>query len=77
MLGVLAERVKGNLSESEQTLLDSALFELRLGFLDMTQALARQAASRQQQPGAPGAPGLGGGAGGFDPGAPGGPRIVR
>ena len=60
MMGVLAEKTAGNLSAKEQVFLDSALFELRMAFLEMTQALARSAQARQGGPGAPG-----GGAGGF------------
>ena len=63
MLGVLDEKTRGNLTPAEQVLLSSALFELRLGFLEITQALARSAQQR-----AAGAP---------PPPAPGGPRIVR
>jgi hypothetical protein len=63
LLGVLDEKTHGNLSAAEQTMLSSALFELRLGFLEITQALARSA---QQRAGA--AP---------PPPSPGGPRIVR
>ena len=44
MLGILAEKTKGNLSDSEQRLIESALFELRMAFLEITQALARSAA---------------------------------
>jgi hypothetical protein len=62
MLGVLAEKTKGNLTTEEGRLLDSALFELRMAFLEITQALARSAAAK--------APG------GARPG-PGGPGIVR
>jgi hypothetical protein len=62
MLGVLAEKTKGNLTPEETHLLDSALFELRMAFLEITQALARSAAAK-----APGA---------ARPG-PGGPGIVR
>ncbi len=51
MLGILATKTRGNLSTAESTLLDTALFELHMGFLEVTQALARQAAGRQ--PGAP------------------------
>jgi len=67
MLGVLAEKTKGNLTPEETRLLESALFELRMAFLEITQALARSAAAK-----APGGarPGPGG------PG-PGGPGIVR
>lgn len=63
MLGILAEKTKGNLTTTEAQLLENALFELRMGFLEVTQALARSAANR-----APGGPGEGG---------PGRPSIVR
>ncbi len=56
MLGVLADKTKGNLSEPEGHLLSSALFEARMGFLEVTQMLARQAAAKQGVPQAPGAP---------------------
>jgi hypothetical protein len=68
MLDIVASKTSGNLSESESTLINSALFELRMGFLEVTQALARQAAARQPQPGAPGNPGAP---------TPFGPKIVR
>lgn len=64
MLGVLAEKTKGNLTTEETRLLDSALFELRLAFLEITQALARSAAAKS-----PAAAGR--------PGGPTGPSIVR
>ncbi len=51
LLGVLAEKTKGNLTANEQRLLESALFELRMMFLEITNAIARNAAkSPQQQP---------------------------
>jgi hypothetical protein len=62
MLGVLAEKTKGNLSADESRLLDSALFELRMAFLEITQALARSAAAKAPATGRPG---------------PAGPSIVR
>src|SRR5271155_1557985 len=62
MLGVLAEKTKGNLDPGENRLLDSALFELRMAFLETTQALARQAATKAPAAGRPG---------------PAGPSIVR
>ena len=62
MLGVLAEKTKGNLSAEENRLLDSALFELRMAFLEITQALARSAAAKAPAAGRPG---------------PAGPSIVR
>jgi hypothetical protein len=46
MLNVLAEKTKGNLADDEARLLDSALFELRMAFLEITQALARSAANK-------------------------------
>ena len=64
MMGILAEKTKGNLSEAEQKYLDSAVFELRMAFLEMTQALARSAQARQGGAGAPG------GMGGFGGGTP-------
>jgi hypothetical protein len=63
MLQVLEDKTKGNLSPEENRLLESALFELRMAFLEVTQALARSAASKA--PGGPGRPG------------PAGPSIVR
>jgi hypothetical protein len=64
MLAILAEKTKGNLTPPELQLLDNALFEVRMGFLEVTQALARSAANRPAPPGAPGA-------------VPPGPKIVR
>ena len=46
MLGVLTEKTKGNLTLDETRLLESALFELRMAFLEITQALARSAAAK-------------------------------
>ncbi len=67
MLGIFDAKSRGNLSGTEKALLDSAIFELRLAFLEITQALARSAQQRAQQaPG--GAPPM--------PGRPG-PSIVR
>jgi hypothetical protein len=51
LLAVLAEKTKGNLSPEEDKLLQSVLFELRMAFLEMTQALAQSA---QAQAGAAG-----------------------
>ena len=51
MLSILAEKSKGNLTETENHLLQSAVFEARMGFLEVTQLLARQAATKQ--PGTP------------------------
>jgi Domain of unknown function (DUF1844) len=61
MLAILAEKTKGNLTPTEAQIMDNALFEVRMGFLEVTQALARSAATRQPPP----------------PGTPGRPSIVR
>ncbi|HUD22250.1 MAG TPA: DUF1844 domain-containing protein [Acidobacteriaceae bacterium] len=62
MLAILGEKTKGNLTPAESQLMDNALFEIRMGFLEVTQALARSSANRQPPP---------------PPGAPGRPTIVR
>jgi hypothetical protein len=49
MLGVLQEKTKGNLSEKEQRLLQNALFETRMMFLEVTNAIAQQAARPPQE----------------------------
>ena len=82
MLAILSEKSQGNLEETEQRLLDSALFELRLAFLEITQALARSAQQRAGNPpastGFSGPDGSGGGFGGpANPGGRPGPSIVR
>jgi len=59
MLGVLAEKTKGNLTPEEDRLLDSALFELRMAFLEITQALARSAAAKAPAGARPGPAGPG------------------
>lgn len=66
MLGVLQEKTKGNLSADEAQLLESALFDARMAFLEITQAIARQA---QAQAAAKG----GGASGSGGPGSFGGP----
>jgi len=70
MLAVIAEKTSGNLSEPETRLIDTALYEIRLGFLEVTQALTRSAARNPPPPGAPGSGPLG-------PIPPGRPTIVR
>ena len=62
MLAILHVKTAGNLTRPEETLLTSAMFELRLAFLEITQALARSAQQRSSGPAgagpatAPGAP---------------------
>jgi hypothetical protein len=50
-LGLLQEKTKGNLSDQEQHLLQNCLYELRMGFVELTNALARQAPSDLSAPG--------------------------
>ncbi len=50
LLGVLQEKTKGNLTADEQRLLESALFEVRMMFLEITNAIARNAANPGQPP---------------------------
>lgn len=50
MLSVLAEKTKGNLNEEEKRLLQNALFDLRMSFLEITNAIANSA-QRPPQPG--------------------------
>ena len=68
MLTVLAEKTQTNLLSEESALLDRAIFELQVTFLEITQALARSAAAKQQAQ-APGS--------GFPPPPGGRPSIVR
>jgi DNA replication initiation complex subunit (GINS family) len=59
MLGVLGEKTRGNLTPEEEKLMQSVLFELRMSFLEMTQAIAQSAQAKAGKPGAgiPGSPG--------------------
>lgn len=43
ILGILADKTKGNLSERESHLLQNALFDLRMMFLELTNAIANRA----------------------------------
>ncbi|SFS09008.1 protein of unknown function [Granulicella pectinivorans] len=70
MLDVLKTKSEGNRTEAETALIERATFELQVAFLEITQALARSAAAKQQQAQQPGAP--------FGAPTPGGrPSIVR
>jgi len=41
-IALLQEKTKGNLTDQEQHLLQNCLYELRMGFVELTNALARQ-----------------------------------
>ena len=53
LLGVLAEKTKGNLNESEDRMLQSVLFECRMAFMELTSMITLQG----MQPPAPPPPG--------------------
>jgi len=50
MLGVLSDKTKGNLTPEENTLLSTALFDLRMAFLEITQSIARSATQQAGKP---------------------------
>jgi hypothetical protein len=52
MLSVIADKTIGNLTPAESQLMDTVLFEIRMGFLEVTQALTRSAARNPPPPGA-------------------------
>jgi hypothetical protein len=52
MLTVLGEKTKGNLNDQEKRLLQNALFDLRMSFLEITNAIA-SSAQRPPQAGKP------------------------
>lgn len=53
LLGVLAEKTKGNLSEAEDRMLQTVLYEVRMAFLELTSMISLQA----MQPPTPPPPG--------------------
>jgi hypothetical protein len=50
MLSVLVEKTKGNLSDREQRLLQNALFELRMMFMEITNAISSSAHNPAAKP---------------------------
>jgi hypothetical protein len=50
LLGILAEKTKGNLSEAEERTLQSVLYEVRMAFLELTNMISMQS---MQPPPAP------------------------
>jgi hypothetical protein len=52
-LTILQEKTKGNVTDREQTLLQNALFELRMAWIELTNAIATRATAPQTP--APGA----------------------
>ncbi|HEX5434474.1 MAG TPA: DUF1844 domain-containing protein, partial [Candidatus Angelobacter sp.] len=45
---VLQEKTKGNLTDREQTLLQSVLFELRMAWIELTNAIAKGATEKPE-----------------------------
>jgi hypothetical protein len=52
-VGLLAEKTKGNLTAAEQNFLQNALYELRMAYLEVTNALARGPRPGVAGPGTP------------------------
>jgi hypothetical protein len=50
MLSVLVEKTKGNLTDKEQRLLQNALFELRMMFMEITNAISSSAHNPSAKP---------------------------
>ena len=50
LLGVLAEKTKGNLTEAEDRTLQSVLFEVRMAFLDLTSMINMQSVTPPPPP---------------------------
>ncbi len=50
LLGVLAEKTKGNLTEAEDQTLQTVLFELRMAFLELTRMITLQGVQSPQPP---------------------------
>lgn len=83
LLGVLAEKTKGNITAEEGEELNTMLTELRMRYVEVTQLVAEQIAKQRAgkmggggMPGMPGMPGMGGGGGpGGASGMPGMPGV--
>jgi hypothetical protein len=50
LLGILAEKTKGNLSESEDRMLQTVLFDVRMAFLELTSMISLQGMQPPQPP---------------------------
>ncbi len=58
-VGLLADKTKGNLTSAEQNFLQNALYELRMAYLEVTNALARGPRPGAAGPGGPSSVGSG------------------
>lgn len=59
-LAILQEKTKGNLTDSEKNMLQQALYELRMAWLEVMNAISRPPDPNAPQPGGPGMPPGGG-----------------
>ena len=50
LLGVLAEKTRGNLTEAEDKILETVLFEVRMAFLELTNMITSQGIQPPQPP---------------------------
>jgi hypothetical protein len=50
LLGVLAEKTRGNLTEAEDKMLQTVLFEARMAFLELTNMITSQGVQPPQPP---------------------------
>jgi hypothetical protein len=50
LLGILAEKTKGNLSEAEDRTLQTVIFEVRMAFLELTSMISLQGMQPPQPP---------------------------
>jgi hypothetical protein len=55
-LTLLQEKTKGNLTDREQTMLQNVLFELRMAWIELTNAIAKSATAQPAAGGVPGMP---------------------
>ncbi len=51
LMGVLAEKTKGNLTEAEERMLETVLFEVRMAFLELTNMITLQGVPTPPPPG--------------------------
>jgi Domain of unknown function (DUF1844) len=56
-LGMISEKTKGNLTPTEENLLQNCLYELRMAYVDVTNMLTRPPQPGQSGPGGMGGPG--------------------
>jgi hypothetical protein len=53
-LSLLQEKTRGNLTNEEASVLETVIYQLRMRYIELTNAIARSAQNPQGEPGAPG-----------------------